>query len=224
MMRPSLTALVAATAVASGCLHTSARADASTKLRKDEVGPAVKRVIPRLANCYKRVRARDPQISGVINTKLTVQNDPKLGMTLHVDGFDTSGPLGESREFLDCAKRTFESTTLPPLNTRGRLFLIYPSTFAPQPPDNHDAAIVVQAARAADEGRWSDALQDAEHGLQSTSLDGTYRRRLIEIAGLAVCHLKHEVKARFYFALAPAWAEARMQQVCRDVASIELLP
>jgi hypothetical protein len=120
--------------------------------------------------------------------------------------------------------RTFEAAKLSPIATRGSLDLIYPTTFASQSPDNHDTTLVDSARQAVRDGRWSDAQHDAEAGLELTSLDGTYRRPLIEIAGLATCHLKDEAKARFYFELAPPWAEAGMQQVCHDVASIELAP
>jgi hypothetical protein len=233
-MRSRRTALVAAMALAAGCQHTSAAGTASTggtartgattttRLRKADVGPAVHTVIPRLATCYERARAHDPQLSGVINTKLTVENEPQRGMRLRVIGFDTSGPLGESQDFLACVKRTYESAVLPALTTRGALDFIYPSTFAPQPPDNHDTSSVDEAARAASEGRWADARRDAERGLELTSLDGTYRRRLIEIAGLAACHLHDEVGARFYFALAPPRAEPTLQQACQDAANIDL--
>lgn len=197
-------------------------ADASVALAKADVGARIKTIIPRLADCYERARARDPHAGGVINTKLTVRNEPGVRLHVHVDGFDTSGRLGQSREFLSCATQMFESAELAPLETAGSLRLTYPSTFATQPPDNHDAAIVDQAEQSARDGRWADALRDAERGLESTSLDGTFRRRLIEVAGLATCHLRDEAKARDYYRLAPPRAEAALQAACRQHASIEL--
>ncbi len=200
----------------------AAQPSAPTKLAKADVGARIKTVVPRLGDCYERARRRNPQLGGVINTKLTVHNEPGVRLRVHVDGFDTSGSLGTSREFLACATKVFESAELAPLDTPGSLRLTYPTTFAMQPPDNHDAAIVDQAEQSARDGRWAEALRDAERGLESTSLDGTFRRRLIEVAGLAACHLKHESKARDYYLLAPPRAEATLEQTCKQVANIDL--
>jgi hypothetical protein len=194
----------------------------ATKLRKADVGLAIKTIIPRLTPCYERVHARDPQLAGVINTRLSVHNEPTVALRVRVTGFDTRGTLGRSQPFLDCVKTTFESAELPPLDTRGSLELTYPTTFAPQPPDNRDAAIVDEAEQAAREQRWTDALRNAEHGLELTTLDGTYRRRLIEVAGLAACHLKDEPTARDYYRLAPPHAEPALEQACMQHAKIDL--
>ncbi len=204
-------------------IEEAAARPGSTRLRKAALRSRLKAIAPLLTRCYEQARAHDPQISGVINTKLTIRNEPRLGMILSVTGFDTHGTLGQSRDFLACATTTFEAAVLPPIETRGSLDLTYPTTFAPLPPDNHDTAIVDQAAGAADHGRWSDALRDAEQGLELTSLDGTFRRRLIEIAGVAACHVKDEPKARHYFSLAAPQIEERLQRVCREAAAIDLV-
>lgn len=142
---------------------------------------------------------------------------------LTVNVFDTHGKLGESHEFLACVRATFESKIFPPIETRGSVDVTYPSTFAPVAPDNRDKAIVDKAARAANAGRWSEALTQAEHGLELTSLDGPFRRRLIEVAGLSACHLKDQAKARHYFSLASPEFENRVQETCLEFASIDLL-
>jgi hypothetical protein len=188
------------------------------RLRKAELRPAMKAIVPKLGRCYEQARRHDPQISGVIDTKLTVRNEPHLGMMLTVNGFDTDGALGESPDFLACVKATFESAVLPPIATRGTLDIIYPSTFAPQPPDNRDTSTVDGARRASDDGRWSDALANAQRGLKLTSLDGPHRRQLIEIAGLAACRLKDGPRARRFFALASPEFEDRLRQACLAAA------
>src|SRR4029078_8652914 len=98
-------------------------APTSTRLRKAEVRPAMKAIAPLLQQCYVRDRERphDPELSGVINTKLTIRNEPGVALSLTVNGFDPHGKLGESREFLACVTRTFESSTAPPVATRGVL-------------------------------------------------------------------------------------------------------
>ncbi len=195
----------------------------STRLRKAELRPAMKRIIPLLQHCYERELARAPQIRGVINTKLTIRNEPALGMMLSVNGFDTHGELGESREFLACVTKTFESTVYPPIATRGALDLTYPSTFATESPGDRDKPIVDKAERDATNGRWSEALDDAEQGLTLTSLDGPLRRRLIEVAGLSACHLKDQAKAQHYYSLASPEFEERLQETCLQFASLDLL-
>jgi hypothetical protein len=197
----------------------------SARLRKAEVRPAMKAIAPLLQQCYvrERERTRDPELSGVINTKLTIRNEPGVALSLTVNGFDTHGKLGESRDFLACVTRTFESSAAPPVATRGVLEVTYPTTFAPQPPDHRDQAIVDAADRAATEGRWSDALAAAERGLELTSMDGPMRHRLIEVGGLSACHLDDEAAARQYFALASPEFEDELQQACADFAAIDLL-
>ena len=137
-----------------------------------------------------------------------------MGLTLTVTGFDTSGTLGASRDFLACATRVFESRVFPPIATRGTLDVTYPSSFAPQPPDNRDRAIVDTAERAATDGRWHDALTTAERGLELTTLDGPHRRRLIEVAGLSACHLDDAMATEQYLALASPDVEARLRRAC----------
>lgn len=195
----------------------------SARLQKADLRAGIKSIIPRLTRGYEQARTRAPRIAGVINTKLTVLNDPRLGMMLTVTGFDTDGTLGESREFLACVTTTFEATVLPPIATRGRRDFIYPTTFSSQPVNNRDSGIVDVAAKAAAAGRWSEALARAEQGLTRTSLDGTFRRRLIETAGLSACQLKDEPKARHYFSMASPELEQRLEQTCLRVASIDLV-
>jgi len=184
------------------------------RLRKAELRPTMKAVAARLGRCYEQARRRDPQTSGVVDTKLTIRNEPRLGMILTVNGFDTDGPLGQSPDFLACVKATFESAVLPAIATRGTLDVTYPSTFAPQPPDNRDTTAFESARRAANDGRWGAALADAERGLKLTSLDGPHRRQLIEIAGLAACRSKDAPRARRFFALASPEFEDRLRQAC----------
>jgi hypothetical protein len=209
------------TLLASLALCASAAASPSTRLDKDALRPRMHAMTGALATCYEDARAREPSISGVINTKLTVTNEPDVGLTVRVRGFATSGALGESRAFLDCATAALEALVLRPLAARGSLDLTYPMTFAPQPPDNKQRAIVDKAARAAKQGRAQQALELAERGLELTSLDGTFRRRLIEIAGRAACQLEQQPKARHYFAMASSRVEKRLQQACSQV-SIDL--
>ena len=148
----------------------------------------------------------------------------RVRMTLTVNGFDTDGALGESKEFLAYVKETFENAELAPIVTRGSLDMTYPSTYAPEPLSDRDIGIVDVAARAAEQGRWSDALADAERGLKLTSLDGPFRRRLIEVAGLSACHLHDVPKARRYHALAsPEEIDERVQAACLEVARADLL-
>jgi hypothetical protein len=199
-----------------------ARGGPAKKLRKAELRPTMKAFFPRLNRCYEQAVAKEPQISGVINTKLTIRNEPRLGLILSVNGFDTHGPLGESREFRACVTTMFESAVLPPIKTRGSLDVTYPATFARESPSDKDSAIVDTAARAGKDGRWGDALADAERGLELATLDGPFRRQLIEIAGVAACHLKNEAKARQYFALSSPGVEDRVQQACVQFATLDL--
>lgn len=196
--------------------------EAGARLRKADLRPRMKAIVPRLTSCYRQARAKDPAISGVINTRLTIRNEPKLGMTLTVNGFETHGLLGESREFLACVTATFEGAVFPAIKQRGSLDVTYPTTFAPQAPDNRDKDIVDAAAKAEAEGRWSAALDAAERGLEKTSLDGPHRHRLVEIGGVAACHLEHDADARRYYALASPEFEDRIRETCLAVAAIDL--
>ena len=208
--------------VAVSALAADAAPPKAPRLRKAELRPTMKALFPRLTKCYERALARDPKVSGVINTMLKIRNEPGVGLTMRVTGFETHGPLGDSPEFLKCVTATFEAKVLPPVATRGVIDITYPGTFARQSPDGRDSAIVDAAARAADQGRWSEALADAERGLLLTSLDGPFRRRLIEIAGLSACHLRDEPKARYFFSLASPEFEDRVQQTCLEAATIDL--
>lgn len=195
----------------------------TTRLRKADIRPAMKTLAPHVTACYEAARAVDAHVSGVINTKLTISNEPALGMILTVHGFETHGTLGQSREFLDCVTKTFEAAVLPPVAMRGQLDALYPFTFSPEPVDNRDKPILEKAARLAKEHRWTDALAEAERGLLLVTIDGTVRHPLIKIAGLSACNLKDEQKARHYFALASPEFEDALQHACLEHAGIDLL-
>jgi hypothetical protein len=199
-------------AVVAACVALAS--PAAARLRKAELRPGMKTIGPRLTACYEQAHARDPRVRGVVNVKLTIRNEPWFGAFLYVDGFETHGPLGESREFLACVKTTFESTVLPPVDTRDSLAVTYPLTFSPDAPDNHDRAIVDNAARAEQRGRWREAIELAARGLTSTSLDGPHRRRLISIAGRAACNAGDEAQARRYWSLASPEFEDGLQAAC----------
>jgi hypothetical protein len=183
-------------------------------LTKDDVRAPLKRVVPLVARCYDRARASDLAIAGVVNPELTVTSAGGK-TTIRVRGFDTSGPLGRSPAFRACAKAAIEGAVLPPLAVTGSIELMYPMTFAPQPPDNRDAGVLADARRAAYGNRWADALAAAERGLELTSIDGTIRRPLIEIAGIAACRLGRIAKARHYLALAGPAQERAIRASCR---------
>jgi hypothetical protein len=181
----------------------------------------MKAIFPSLGICYTREVARDPKIRGVVNAQLLIRNDPKLGLSLTVEGFDTDGALGNSQTFLACAKGVFESKLFAPIATRGSAHVIYPGTFTTEPLDNHDLSLVESAARALAAKRWSQALADATQGLKQTFLDGPPRRQLIEIGGVAACELRDEPAARRYFGLASPELEARIAKTCAS-AGIDL--
>src|SRR5690349_4055960 len=60
------------------------------RLSKAELRPRLKVVMRLLERCYRTALATDPKTSGVVNTALTIRNDPALGISLTVTGFDTS--------------------------------------------------------------------------------------------------------------------------------------
>jgi hypothetical protein len=120
-------------------------------------------------------------------------------------------------------KEMAETVVLPPIGAGGTAEIIYPITFAPAPPDNRKTELADRANKAAAAGRWDDALRDAERGLELTSLDGTFRRKLIAVAGVAACHRKREAKARHYYALASATFEAEIREACARDGGIDLL-
>lgn len=186
----------------------------ATRLQKLEVRPTMKAIFPALTTCYQREVDRDPQIRGVVNTELLIRNDPKLGLTLTVEGFDTDGSLGSSKPFLACVKQVFEARVFPPIATRGSVRVTYPGTFTTEPLDNHDLSLVESADRALAAKRWSQALADATRGLEQTFLDGPPRRRLIEIGGVAACELKDQKAARRYYRLASPEFEERIAKTC----------
>jgi hypothetical protein len=178
----------------------------------------MKVVMRRLDRCYRAALLTDPKISGVVNTGLTIRSDPTLGISLTVTGFDTDGPLGESKEFLACVKTTLESNVLPPVPTLGTIEVIYPLTFDPGgAPHPDDRSIVDDCVRAADQGRCAEAVEAAERGLRRTWLAGPLRHRLIEVAGTCACRLKDEPRARHYVSLASPEFEDNIVRACTAV-------
>ncbi|HEY5937910.1 MAG TPA: hypothetical protein VIU61_24845 [Kofleriaceae bacterium] len=184
------------------------------RLRKLELRPTMKKIMPRLTACYERERKRDPSSDGVVNTKLTIRNAPDLGMTLSVTGFETDGKLGQSKAFLACVTRTLEAGVLSPIATLGRADVMYPLTFATAAPSERDKAIVERADRAAKAKDWASVLEAAASGLKLTSLDGPMRRHLIELGGLSACHLRDATNARRYYALASPEYEHALETAC----------
>jgi hypothetical protein len=190
---------------------------------KAELRPRMKVVMRLLDRCYRAALVTDPKISGVVNTELTIRSDPTLGISLTVTGFDTDGPLGDSKEFLACVKTTLESNVLPPVATAGMIEVTYPLTFDPggvAHPD--DQSIVDDCVRAARQGRCADAVAAAERGLERTWLAGPLRHSLIEVAGTCACRLKDDRKARHYFSLASPEFENNIVRACTEV-NIKLL-
>lgn len=174
------------------------------QLTKRELRPALKIAMRRVQSCYERAVSTDAKLSGVVNTKLTIRNDPALGLSLTVTGFETDGALGDSKEFLSCMKNTLEANVEPPLPVLGRLDTLYPMTFDPGGrPHSDDASIVADCLREAKRGHCAEAIDDAERALKRSWLAGDLRHRLIEAAGTCACRLKDETKARRYVSLAP---------------------
>lgn len=201
----------------------SRRATPAAALTKAQLREPMHAFVPLLVDCYRRVQARDPQIGGVVNTKLAIDSVAGLGTIFSVVGFDTAGALGQSREFRECVTATAASIVLPPIGGGGSVEITYPITFAPEPPDNRHTEWVDRAQQAAAAGRWDGALTAAERGLESTALDGTFRRALIGVAGVAACHLRRADKARRYYALASTAFEAQIRQACARDANIDLV-
>lgn len=170
--------------------------------------------VPLLADCHQRALAADPHAEGVLNTLLVVDSASGDGTIFTVRGFDGAGALGRSSDFRACVKATTESIVLPPIANGGTAEITYPITFAAAPPDNRDTAVVGQAKAAVAAARPDDALRIAESGLKLTSLDGTFRRKLIGIAGVAACQLRDVAKARHYSALASATFELTIREAC----------
>jgi hypothetical protein len=182
----------------------------------------MKKITPRIQRCYERERKRDPNIDGVVNTKLTIRNAPALGMTLSVTGFETDGKLGESKAFLACVTRTLEADVFSaPIQTVGRADVMYPMTFATTAPSAGDKAFVERAERAATAKDWAAVLETVASGLKLASLDGPSRRHLIELGGVAACNLRDASNARRYYALATPEYEEALETACAAV-SIDL--
>ncbi|HEY0251551.1 MAG TPA: hypothetical protein VGC41_08490 [Kofleriaceae bacterium] len=226
MKKVAVGSLVAVAAVAAPVsprakIEQAVQAAPAHRLRKAEMRPALKKIFPLITTCYSRELHRDPTISGVVNTKLTLLNDPNLGMTLSVTGFDTDGKLGESKDFLACVTKTFEAKIWPAIDTRGRAEFFYPGTFSPDPVSDRDKPIVDRADQQAKDGKWADALETARQGLKDVSLEGPLRRQLIGIAGVAACHLKDEATARHYYLLSTPEYEPGIETSCQD-ASVPL--
>ncbi len=193
------------------------------RLSKAQLRPRMKVVMRKVERCYRDALRADPTTSGVVNTALVIRSEPKLGISLTVTGFETDGPLGESKPFLACVKTTLEAEVLPAVPALGQIAVVYPLTFDPggrARPD--DAAIVDGVVQAAKEGRCAEAVAAAARGLKRSWLAGTYRHTLIETAGTCACRLKDEPIARHYFSLASPELEDAMIGACRT-AGIQLL-
>ncbi|MFT3694802.1 MAG: hypothetical protein QM831_16755 [Kofleriaceae bacterium] len=190
-------------------------------LKKAELRPALKKIFPQLTACYEKELARDRTITGVVNTELTVVNDPKVGMKLTVTGFDTEGPLGESKTFRACVKSVWEARVWPAAKTAGRLDFIYPGTFGTEPVGDKDKPLVDKAQQAITDGKWADALALAKQGLSLVTMAGPLRHQLIGIAGVAGCRLKDEPTARHFYALASPEFEPAIETSCQD-AGVDL--
>lgn len=186
------------------------------RLNKAELRPRMKVVMRLLRRCYDEALSADPKISGVVNTGLTVRNDPSLGISLTVTRFDTDGPLGESKDFLSCVKTTLESNVLPAVRTLGAIDVTYPMTFYPGNLHDHDP-IVDESVAAAKQGHCAEAVDAAERGLKRSWLAGPLRHTLIEVAGTCACRLKDEVRARLYFSLASPEFENSIVRACAAV-------
>jgi hypothetical protein len=185
------------------------------KLTKEQVRLPLKRVMSILQPCFVGAPG------GVLNIELAIDSARGVGAVLTVRGFDASGPVVRALEVRECVSSTMQAIVLPPIADGGRIELTYPLTLAARPPDNRDTRLVDEADRAIGDGQWTRALVAAERGLEQTSLDGTFRRRLIEIAGLAACNLKDEAKARRYLALASPEVEPKLRETCLRVARIQ---
>lgn len=223
---------VAGVAIGLVCASTAANADRSTRdkiadavasapahrLTKSELRPSLKKIFPKLTSCYQRELARAPGITGVVNTALEVLNDPELGMSLTVTGFDTDGPLGDSKTFRACVTSVFEGTVYPAIGTRGRLDFLYPGTFGTAPVDDHQRPLVDRADQANRDGHYEDALALATRGLKDVTMNGELRHRLVGAAGVAACHAKIEAQARHFWALASPEFEPAIATSCQDAA------
>lgn len=207
-----MTELVAFAAALALAVCGSSR-PAPRTLTKQEVRAVVHPLVPRLTRCYQAAHALDPTLDGVVNPMLTVTSDATR-TTIAVRGYDTAGRLGESAEFRACATAALEGAIIPPIAGGGRAELIYPVTFGTGPVDNHDTRAVDAARAAATAARWPDALAHAETALRDVSLDGTYRRPMIQLAGIAACHLGDADKARHYASLVSPELEADLRAAC----------
>lgn len=182
---------------------------APAPLTKDELRPVVKALVPALAACIT-TDAR----AGVVELVLTIAGDPPGATTVGVDDVVVTGPLAADRAFRGCAIAALAAAVPPVLPRAGRASIRYPVTFDPDQPDNRDDAEVLASERAAAAGDWPAAFAAAQTGLTRTSLDGPYRRRLIELAATAACTLGHRDDTRHYLALASAEIEARVRARC----------
>jgi hypothetical protein len=186
----------------------------SHRLRKSELRPTLKKIMPRVRACYERELETTPGVDGVVNIKLTVRNAPTLGLTLSVSGFETSGALGTSKSFLACVTRTLEGKVYAAIPTLGSADFIYPFTFTTVAPSDRDRAVVDRADASAQAEDWAAVLTTVASGLELTSLDGPLRRHLIELGGLAACHASDAPTAQHYYALASPEYEAEIETAC----------
>ncbi|MBV8758610.1 MAG: hypothetical protein JO257_15090 [Deltaproteobacteria bacterium] len=172
---------------------------------KDQLRPVIKDdVVPAIAPCFNEAG------SGVANLQLTFDGTPKR-LTVALKGVEGTALPEDVRA---CVRETLATLVLPPIGDGGTADIVYPFTYAVDPPDNHDLKDYLKAVRADASKHWSDALVAADAGLKLTSLDGRHRRVLIRIAGVAACHLGAATTAARYEALASTDNAATIRAAC----------
>ena len=172
---------------------------------KEQLRPVIKDdIVPAIAPCFSEAG------SGVANLQLTFDGTAKR-LTVALKGID-GDPVSD--DVRTCVRETLASLVLPPIGDGGTADILYPFTYAMQPPDNHDIRDYLKALHAAETKHWSDALGSASAALKLTSLDGKHRRALIKIAGIAACHLDATAMAARYEALASSENAAAIHAAC----------
>jgi hypothetical protein len=153
----------------------------------------------------------------VVNWRVNVQSDAR-GTSVALVRYDIDGKP-PAPALHACVTGVIDGAKLPQIARFGRLEVSYPITFAVAPPDNRDLKLFDEANRAAAAGDWRQALEAAEQGLEITSLDGQHRRRLIEVAGVAACHLGLGAKAQHYIELASPRVEPVVRETCKQAGT-----
>jgi len=177
-------------------------------LSKADVRPTLKQLAQPLKQCFDERRA------GVLNIRLAVTSEDRTTVELLGSDPDTLSPVERH-----CVAATLANADLARLEARGRLVLLYPFTFADRPPDNREIAVFDEANRAAAAQDWRAAFETSERGLTITSFDGPHRRRLIEVAGVAACHLGLGAKAQHYIELASPQVEPVVRETCKQAGT-----